>query len=200
MIAYIKGTIGSVTDQSVILENNGIGYIIGASAATLTRLPPEGESAMLHTYMQVKEDDMSLFGFLSAEDLQLFRLLISISGIGPKVGMAILGTMSADMVLTAIASQDSAAFSRVPGVGKKTAQRITLELQDKINTGLNHLNYRGTVMSGVSDEKQDSKQDSIEALLSLGYSRSESVKAVLAVAQEDMSTEQIISLALKKLA
>ena len=197
MIAYIKGTVEQITDQSVVLENNHIGYIIGASAATLSRLPQKGELTQLFTYMQVREDDISLFGFLSQEEINLFRLLITISGIGAKVALAILGLMSPEQIITAIVSQDSVAFSKVPGVGKKTAQRITLELQDKIK----RISGFGAVDSSLSPSTLSTgeKQDAIDALLALGYSRSESLKAVLSIATEDHTAEQIIRLALKKL-
>ena len=196
MLAYIKGTVEQVSDQSVVLDNHGIGYIIGASTSTLSRLPGKGEFTQLYTYLQVKEDDMSLFGFLNPEEIRLFRMFISISGIGPKVAMAILGTMTVEQIMTAIASHDAVAFSKVPGVGKKTAQRITLELQDKIE--LKESNMPVLVPGGGPAASE--KQDAMEALLVLGYSRSESVKAVLSVAEEDMKREQIIRLALKKLA
>ena len=197
MIAYIKGTVEQLNDQSVVLDNQGIGYIVNASAATISRLPRKGEMAQLYTYFQVKEDDMSLFGFLAQEELQLFRLLISISGIGPKVAMAILAAMSPSQIMTAIVSQDAVAFSKVSGVGKKTAQRITLELQDKIKTQDWGSNQEGAnLQTAVSSSE---KQDAIDALLTLGYGRSESMRAVLAVATEDMATDQIIRLALKKL-
>lgn len=193
MIAYIKGTVEQLTEQSVILDNQGIGYIINASSATLSRLPRKGEMARLFTYHQVKEDGMSLFGFLSQEEINLFRLLISVSGIGPKVATAVLAALSTEQVITAIAAQDPIPFSKVPGVGKKTAQRITLELQDKIKA---QGSYGGNVeIGGLSS----GKQDAMDALSALGYSRGESVRAVLSVATEDMSAEQIIRLALKKL-
>ena len=190
MIAYIKGTVDHTTDQTVVIENQGIGYTIFAASATIGRLP-RNEEVQIHTYMQVKEDDISLYGFLNQDELQLFRLLISISGIGPKVGMAILGIMSPFQIMAAIVNQDAVAFSKVPGVGKKTAQRITLELQDKIKS----TSQDDSTVTLASSEKQDA----IDALLSLGYGRNESMKAVLAVATEDMKTEQIIKLALKNL-
>jgi len=196
MIAYIKGTVEQLNDQSVVLDNQGIGYIIHASSATLSRLPRKGETAQLYTYFQVKEDDMSLFGFLSQEEIRLFRLLISISGIGPKVATAILAVMSPVQIMTAVVSQDSVAFSKVSGVGKKTAQRITLELQDKIKTQDWGSDQESMDMQSVASSE---KQDAIDALLALGYGRSESMRAVLAVATEDMATEQIIRFALKKL-
>ncbi|MCL2398843.1 MAG: Holliday junction branch migration protein RuvA [Defluviitaleaceae bacterium] len=198
MIAYIKGTIEQVTDQSVILDNQGIGYIINASSATLSRLPRKGDMTQLYTYHQVNTDGMSLFGFLTREELQMFRLLILISGVGSKIAVAILGTLSPEQIITAVVSQDPEAFSKTPGVGKKVAQRITLELQDKIkaqdwgtNTSLE--------ISGAQSATSSEKQDAIDALLSLGYGKSDSVRAVLAVAEEDMATDQIIRLALKKL-
>ena len=128
----------------------------------------------------------------------MFRLLISISGIGPKVAMAVLSALPPDQVVTAVVTQDPLTFNKVPGVGKKMAQRITLELQDKIKgAAWGPENEAGTELhiSTASSEKQDA----ISALLALGYSRSESMRAVLAVAEEDMSTEEIIRLSLKKL-
>jgi len=196
VIAYIKGTVQQQSEQGLVLENQGIGYIIGMSASTMGRLPGKGEQAQVYTYMQVKEDDISLYGFVSQEELSLFRLLISISGIGPKVGMAILGIMSPQQVLSAIADGDAVAFSRVPGVGKKTAQRITLELQDKISSPLSTAQSASGMGAALASSE---KQDAIEALTGLGYGRSESLKAVLAVATEEMSVDQIIRLALKKL-
>lgn len=200
MIAYIKGTIEYRTEQYAVLNNQGIGYIINASPTTLSRLPlpDSGKTTQLHTHMQVKEDDISLYGFTTQDELQLFKLLISISGIGPKVGMAILSVMSPDQVMAAIASDDGVAFSKVPGVGKKTAQRITLELSDKIKSQSVGSSLTGSSNAGITASSAE-KQDAMDALVSLGYSQSESMKAVLAVAQEDMTTEQIIKLALKKL-
>jgi len=198
MIAYIKGTVEQVTEQSAVLETQGIGYIVNASSATLSRLPPKGKEAQLFTYMQVKEDDISLFGFLSQEEIRLFRLLISISGIGPKVAMAILAMMPPDQIMTAIVSQDAMAFSKVPGVGKKTAQRITLELQDKIKAQDWSWTPSQAEMTQINVSSSE-KQDAMDALMALGYGRSESMRAVLAAATEDMSAEQIIKLSLRNL-
>ncbi|MCL1987886.1 MAG: Holliday junction branch migration protein RuvA [Firmicutes bacterium] len=195
MIAYIKGTIEQIEDQHVVIESMGVGYLIYASAVTINRLPALGQTALLHTYMQVKQDDISLFGFLTQDELKLFRLLISVSGVGVKAGMAVLAYMSPEQAVTAITTKDDIAFTKVSGIGKKVAQRITLELQDKIQK-LDLVNLATDTSSALSTTD---KQDAIEALLALGYSRSESLKAVLAVAQEDMSTEQIIKLALRKL-
>ena len=201
LITYIKGSVEHISDQFAIIENCGIGYIINAPGSTLGRLPPRGESVQIYTYLQVKEDDMSLYGFLAEEELRLFKMLISISGIGPKVAMAILASMSVDQALSAIASGDAVAFSRVPGVGKKTSQRITLELQDKIKG----LAVGSSEFTAIQDSDSGGfgnsghKQDAIDALTALGYGRSEGMRAVLSVATEDMPADQIIRLALKKL-
>ena len=189
MIAYIKGTVEEIAGQSVVIDNAGIGYWVNVPSAVLSRLPPKGEEVKLSTYLQVKEDDMSLFGFISQEDLKIFRLLISISGIGPKVALAVLSVMTTEQIMAAISSGDAVAFSKVPGVGKKTAQRITLELSDKITT----------TEAGSASAFSSEKQDAMDALLALGYSRSESVRAVMSVAEEDMPAQQVIRLALKKL-
>jgi len=191
VIAFVKGTVSYITEQQAIIDCNGIGYAVNAAPSTLSRLPRNGEDCLLHTHMQVKEDDMSLYGFLNREELRLFRLFIGISGIGPKVALAILSVMSPEQIQNAIASGDAVAFSKVSGVGKKTAQRITLELTDKIK--LEEASPQATTM------ENSEKQDAIEGLIALGYSRSESFKAVLSVATEDMPASEIIRQSLKKL-
>jgi len=201
VIAYIKGTVEQLSGQSVTLDNQGIGYIINASPATLSRLPKKGEPTQLFTHMQVKEDGISLFGFLTSEELQMYNLLISVSGVGPKVGMSILAALTPAQIVTAIANGDAIAFSKAPGVGKKTAQRISLELQDKIKSKDSAGSFAGdsvattSIAVGTSSEKQDA----IDALTALGYSHNESLRVVLEVAVEGMTVEQIIKGALKKM-
>jgi Holliday junction DNA helicase RuvA len=199
MIAYVKGALAHIQDQAVVVDNGGIGYLIHVSPATISRLPARGTEVQLFTYMQVKEDGVSLHGFLSQEEVRLFTLLISVSGIGPKVATAILATLNPQQVMLAIVADDAAAFSKAPGVGRKTAQRIMLELRDKIKT-----HDAWTEDSGLGQPAEalasSEKQDALDALQALGYSRSESLRAVLETAIEDMPTEQIIKQALKKLA
>ena len=204
MIAYIKGTVEQLTDQTVILENQGIGYIINASPTTLSRMPSKGETATIHTYMHVTENSLSLFGFMSQEEIQMFNLLITVSGIGPKAATSILASLTPEGIVLAIASEDTTAFTKVSGVGKKTAQRIILELQEKI-AAPGETKWAKWATENVASNKslvatnQPEKQDAIEALVSLGYNNSESLRAVLSVATEDMQASQIIKLALKKL-
>jgi len=197
MISYIKGTLEGVFGQTAVIDNHGIGYLVNVSPATLSRLPKKGEEVQIFTYLQAKEDGMSLFGFLNRDEVGLFTLLLSVSGIGPQVAVAILGTLGAEQIITAVASQDAAAFSKVSGVGKKTAQRVILDLQDKI-AGYSFGDETDTEAGGMTAATRE-KQDAMEALLALGYSRSESMRAVLSVAAEDMPVEQIIRLSLKKL-
>jgi Holliday junction DNA helicase RuvA len=202
MIAHVRGTVEQVGDQNAVLEAGGIGYLIHASAATLSRLPRRGETARLFTYMQVTDTGVSLHGFLTQEELNIFRMLIAVSGIGPKVATSVLATLNPEQIVIAIVSGDDVAFSKAPGVGKKTAQRILLELRDKIKS----LSIIGASEEGVGKGvplaavlSTSEKQDAADALLALGYGRGEAMRAVLEVAQEDMKTEQIVRLSLKKL-
>ena len=151
----------------------------------------------IHTYFQVKEDGFSLFGFLSKEELELFKLLISVNGIGPKAGISILSVLSAEDLRFAIASEDDKAIAQAPGVGKKTAQRVIIDLKDKID-------FVGAVESkleaGEKNAISGARNDAILALSSLGYSQTESYKAVAEIENADeMDVESIIKEALKKL-
>jgi len=202
MISFIKGHVEEISEQGIILENNGIGYRIGVTPQTIARLPRlhSGEEIKIYTYMHVKEDGIALYGFLSGEEISMFNLLILVSGIGPKVALGILGAMEPQQIMLAIMAEDFAALSKAPGVGKKTAQRIVLELKDRI---------KGYDAAGISDTAPgqcnvsmgtNEKQDAIDALLALGYSRSESIKAVMETALPGMDSGQVIKSALRKLA
>jgi len=151
--------------------------------------------------MQVSESGQSLHGFLTQEELRLFTLLISVSGIGPKVASGILSTLSPQQVIIAIVADDAAALSKAPGVGKKTAQRVLLELRDKIKTADPWEDGGKEETTSFSTPGQRSeKQDAMDALLALGYGRAEAMQAVLEAAEEGMSADQIIRQSLKKLA
>lgn len=193
MITYIKGKVDQIFDSSVFIENNGIGYQIFLSSKTISKLPKEGE-VKIFTYMNVKEDSLSLFGFLSIEELNMFNLLLNVSGVGPKVAISMLSDLTPNQIMIAIITDDYATLSTCNGVGKKTSQRISLELKDKIkNTTLIDTPQQSIYVSS------NEKQDAIDALSALGYSRSESMKAVMEIAVEKMTTEQILKLALRKL-
>jgi Holliday junction DNA helicase RuvA len=206
MIAYVKGPLAYVSEQYAVVDINGLGLQIQASPSTINQLPGNGAEVQLFTYLQLSENGQALHGFLTREEVRLFTLLISVSGIGPKVATAILGTLSPEQVMIAIMAGDAAALSKAPGVGKKTAERILLELRDKIKTEnvwtSDNLNTaKSFVLSGGGIPVGSSaKQDAMDALLALGYGRAEAMQAVLETAEEDMKTETIIKQSLKKLA
>jgi len=201
MIAYIKGPLAYISDQTAIIDAHGVGYQVYVSLSTLSRLPPRGTEVQLFTYMQVSESGQSLHGFLTQEELRLFTLLISVSGIGPKVANGILSTLSPQQVILAIVADDAAALSKAPGVGKKTAQRVLLELRDKIKTADPWEGGKDQEIAGFAGTGQRSeKQDAMDALLALGYGRAEAMQVALEVAEEGMTADQIIRQSLKKLA
>ncbi|MCL2285777.1 MAG: Holliday junction branch migration protein RuvA [Firmicutes bacterium] len=203
MIAYVKGTLAFVNDQSVVVDVNGVGYLVNVSPATIGRLPAKNSNLQLFTYLQATESGQSLHGFLTQEEVRMFMLLISVSGIGPKVASGILGALSPQEIIMAIIAEDAVLLSKAPGVGKKTAQRVLLELRDKIKTSDAWEESGGMAavkMTGAAAGPKGEKQDAMDALLALGYSRSEAMQVVLEVAEEDMKTDTLIRLALKKLA
>lgn len=201
MISYIKGTLQYLTENDVIVEAGGIGYQISVSPVTLSKLPEIESEVKIFTFMSVKEDSVSLFGFLSREELELFQKLITVSGIGPKGALSFLAQMTPTELILAILSEDTATLCKAPGVGKKTAQRLVLELKDKLkNTDF----IEQTKLERTADKKavipSNAKFDAIEALTALGYSRSEAAKAVSSVYIEGETTEIILKHALKKIA
>ena len=202
MIAYVKGTLAYINDQSVVVDVHGVGYLVNVSAATISRLPSRGGDVQLFTYLQTTESGQSLHGFLSQEEVRLFMLLISVSGIGPKVATAILGTLSPQQIMLAIVAEDAVALSKAPGVGKKTAQRVMLELRDKIKTtdSWEDSGAPQAASAMASGGAASAKQDAMDALLALGYGRAEAMQSVLEVAEEGMAADAIIRNALKKLA
>lgn len=198
MVAYIKGTLEYKGNGFVLVEAGGIGYRIFVSAATLAQMPQYGESVKIYTYMSVKEDGISLYGFSSGEEQELFLRLIGVSGVGPKVALGFLAQMKPQEIILAILSDDVKTLSKAPGVGRKTAQRVILELKDKFQTAEA---IQWETESAVSDKAASAgaKFEAIDALTALGYSRSEAAGAVNKVAAEDMTTEEILKAALKKM-
>ncbi len=194
MISYIKGTITHKGETFVVLECQGIGYKISVSDTTLSRLDQQQET-MLYTFLYVKEDSISLFGFLTEQEQSLFERLLSVSGIGPKGALGFLSQMTPQEIVLAIVSEDIRVLTKAPGVGKKTAQRLVLELKDKVKA-------EDALKETHLEQKQENsgaKWEAIEGLTALGYSKSEAVKAVHASYQEGLSVEEILKLALKKM-
>ena len=199
MIAYIKGTLERRAESYIIIETGGIGYQIFVSPATLAKLPQTGEMVKVFTYFSVKEDGVSLYGFASAEEQEMFHKLLPVSGVGPKGALGFLSQLTPQEIILAIISEDVKTLSKAPGVGRKTAQRVILELKDKFKT--EEALSMGQEVQGIVETSVggDAKFEAIDAMTALGYSRSEAAKAVNAVAAEGMSTEDILKAALKKM-
>ena len=200
MIAYMKGEIIDIAEDNLILEVNNIGYNIRISAGTAGLLPGLGEEVKIYTYTYVKEDAFWLYGFLTRDDLGIFRRLITVNGIGPKGGLAILSTMTADDLRFAILSGDAKAIAKAPGIGVKTAERVILDLRDKVSLEESFIGQSmGKRTAGASEPGMGTaRNEAVEALTALGYSPSEAMRAVKkAGALEGMDTEDILKLALK---
>ncbi len=201
MIAYVKGIIEDITEDNAVIDVNGIGYNVKISADTASRLPGIGEAVKLYTYTCVREDAFQLFGFLTRSDLEIFKKLITVNGIGPKGGLAILSVMDADDLRFAIMSGDAKAISKAPGIGAKTAQRVILDLKDRISIDDEMISReiaQGSAASLRADTPQ--KQEAIAALVSLGYGQAESTKAVNAIEDiETLDSGAVLKAALKKL-
>ena len=203
MISYIRGTLAEKNEDSAVVEAHGVGYQIFVPVPVLSELPPLGESVKIYTYFSVREDGMSLFGFLSRQDLAMFKQLIGINGIGPKSALGILSALRPDVLRMAVASGDAKTISRAPGVGPKTAQRIILDLKDKIRPedvlagGLEESLAVPEEISGVGQ----AGKEAVEALTALGYSAAEAAGAVKKVKiTEEMTAEDVLQGALRHLA
>ena len=201
MIAYVNGILEDVNEENAVLDVNGIGYNIRISADTASRLPGIGEPVRLYTYTCVREDAFLLYGFLSKSDLDIFKKLITVNGLGPKGGLAILSVMDADELRYAIMSGDAKAISQAPGIGAKTAQRVILDLKDKITIDdVLISNEISATANGSFHVDSIQKQEAVEALVSLGYGQAESAKAVNAIEGiENMDSGAILKAALKRM-
>ena len=203
MIGYVKGTVEGILEDSVLLENNGIGYRIFTSGMLLASISGMHEQMMLFTYLHVREDELSLFGFPTKEELDTFKLLLSVNGIGPKAALSILTVLSVRDLALAVMSGDTKAITKANGVGAKGANRVIMELKDKLclddlfDTGASAEEESSAVSGSVVG---DSVQDTVLALVSLGYSEFEALKAIKQIpGAENMESEDLLKLALKKM-
>ncbi len=204
MIAYVNGILEYIEDGLCVVDVNGIGMNVFISGSTMDRMPGIGEAVKLYTYTNVKEDAFTLFGFLSRDELSLFKMLITVSGIGPKGGLSILSVMTPDDLRFAIMAGDAGSISKAPGIGKKTAERITLELRDKIKaTEDNMLRGSAVTMDDLSGESSSARDEAVAALVALGYNSGNAMKAVRKVLKENEGvaedTEKLLKLALKEM-
>lgn len=202
MIAFIRGEVAAIEDNCVVLENNNIGYNVFMPGSAIDGILRVGEEIRVHTYLHVKEDIMQLYGFLTRDDLKLFRMLLGVNGIGPKAALGILSALTADSLRFAVLSDDVAAISRAPGIGKKTAQKLILELKDKLNLEEafeQKLSHAGEIQS-YTEGTQDARKEAVQALVALGYGNSDALRAVKSVPESDgMDVEALLKAALKKM-
>ncbi len=200
MIAYVKGTLEEISEGNAVVEVGGIGYNVRISSGTMNRLPGLHQEIKLYTYTYVREDTFSLYGFLSKDDLQIFKLLITVNGVGPKGALGILSVMSAQDLRFAILAADGKMIAKAPGIGKKTAERVILDLRDKVSLEEAMESGMQTEVQQLSGAEQSARNEAIEALVALGYSSSDAlraVKQVSGVAEDD--TEAILKAALKNM-
>jgi len=201
MISYIRGKLVAVEKEKVIIDVGGVGYGIFMPESAMGLLTQMGNEVKLHTYLNVREDAMQLFGFLTRDDLEIFKLLIGVSGIGPKGGLSILSKLTADDLRFAIMSGDSKAISAAPGIGKKTAEKVIIELKDKLDIEqiLNPSDSETKSAIKMDSSANEVQSEAVQALVALGYGSTESLKAVNKVNSENMTVEEVLKQALKNL-
>ncbi len=193
LFEYIIGDVVDFRDDSIILQNNNIGYRIFTSVKSKLDLNIGDRSVLIYTELIPREDSISLYGFTTKEEMDMFNLLILVSRIGPKVGLSILSALDSNTIKAAIVAKDKETLCKAPGIGKKTAERIILELRDRIDeSSIVYTTEVGLV-------KNDNGDEAVEALLSLGYTRYEVEKSLKLLDTDDMTTEDIIKVLLKTL-
>lgn len=203
MISFIRGKVADSSESSLVVEAGGIGYDIFMTATDMERAVQEISDIKIHTYFHVREDVMQLYGFLEKDNLQMFKLLLGVNGIGPKAALGILSGLTADELRFAVLSDDTKTLARAPGIGKKTAQKLILELKDKLSLedafDKKLANVQAASSAGNSDV-HDGGREAVEALVALGYSSTEALRAVQNVTDtEPDDVEGILKAALKNL-
>lgn len=198
MISFLRGIIASKSESGAVIDVGGIGFFVNMPSSDIARLGAVGENVTVNTYFQIRDEEPQMYGFLTSDEMSYFNKLISISGIGPKAALAILGTLSVQDLAFAIIAEDVKAITRAPGVGTKMAQRVILELKGKIDTqeaiGATAAAAQSMPRSGVRADT-----GAVNALIALGASPSEAQKVVMQIDAEAMSTEDIIKEALRRM-
>lgn len=207
MIYYVAGMLAAVGEKSIVVDHQGIGLEILVPSAVLDALPVVGSDVKVYTYFHVKEDGMQLFGFLSRQDKELFQQIITVNGIGPKGGLAMMSTLSSDDIRMAILSDDAKTIAMSPGIGPKTAKKLILELKDKLD--LESVLPTASGQEGDGTDRNSSRMDyaasemvadTVDALTALGYSPTDAMRAVrLVTLTEDMTVEKLLKLTLKNI-
>ena len=201
MIQYIKGTLEDMDEQTVTIDNHGIGYRVHISGATFDYLPQIGEQVKMYIYFQVKDDGFSLFGFLTKDDLRVFELLLGVGGVGPKGALAVLSALTPDDLRFAVISDDAKAIAKAPGIGVKTAQRVILELKDKLKLADAFTQSQELSKNPALVQEEGVRQEALLALTSLGYSAAEASQVLSGIEiTPESEVEAVLKLALKNMA
>lgn len=203
MISFIRGLVADTTETSIILETGGIGYEIFMTGASIEQASRADGEIKVHTYFHVREDAMQLYGFLSKDDLEMFRLLLNVNGIGPKAAIGVLAGLTADELRFAVLSDDIKTISKAPGIGKKTAQKLIIELKDKLkleDAFEKKLAHEQEAAAISGSNLHDGRQEAVEALVALGYSNTDAMRAVRKVTDVSPDdVEALLKAALKQL-
>lgn len=203
MISFLKGCVEEKSEKSIFLDVNGVGYEVFMPSGSTSMLPGTGENVKIHTYLQTGENGAALYGFLTRDELNVFKLLITVNGIGPKGAVGILSVLSANELRLAVLADDDKAIAKAPGVGAKTAKKVILELKDKF-----HLEDALEEVAGIpefiahpGEELREERMEAVQALVALGYSNSDALKAVQKADNgKILGTEDLLKEALKQLA
>jgi holliday junction DNA helicase RuvA len=194
MIGSLRGRLARKHPPHIVLECAGVGYEIETPMSTFLDLPDVGEELFLYTHLQVREDAQTLFGFSTEHEKSLFRMLLRVNGVGARMALAILSGMSVTDFQRCVQFEDTATLVKIPGVGKKTAERLIIEMRDRFETG------NVTVFPKSSDSRMDAKSEAVDALVALGYKQAEVARLVSRLDTDDKSAEDIIRLALRQAA
>ncbi|MCI8895972.1 MAG: Holliday junction branch migration protein RuvA [Lachnospiraceae bacterium] len=200
MYSYIKGELVEIAQDTIVVENHGIGYNIRIPGSIIDSLEGVGQEVKIYTYTYVREDAMLLYGFLTRDDLMVFKLLIGVSGIGPKGALAILSVMTPDDLRFAVLADDDKTIAKAPGIGKKTAQRLIIELKDKLSLADTFVEQEARELASGAGAKGTVRQEAVEALVALGYSSGEAMKAVNGVEiSEETTVEEVLKASLRQM-
>ncbi|MCM1256606.1 MAG: Holliday junction branch migration protein RuvA [Roseburia sp.] len=200
MYSYIKGTLEEIGEDKIVVDNQGIGYNVYVPGSVLDQVSSPGSEIKIYTYLNVKEDALTLYGFLTKDDIRVFKLLLGVNGIGPKGALAILSVLGTDDLRYAVVGGDAKAIAKAPGIGAKTAQRVILELKDKLNLE-DVFEEKETSSVGVKSEMSTVKGEAVQALAALGYSSTEALSVLSKVEiTEDSDVEGVLKAALKQMA
>ena len=201
MYSYIMGVLAELEEDAIVVETGGIGYHIYTTGQTFSRLPSLGDEVKIYTYLYIREDAMLLYGFCSKDELRVFKLLLGVSGIGPKGALAILSVMTTDDLRFAVLGDDAKTIAKAPGVGVKTAQRLILELRDKLSIEDAFEEKLSQAEDTARDKAKGAKNEAVQALVALGYSSSEALKALGGIEiTEETDVEDLLKAALKNMA